>query len=178
LLNKNRIKCLRRGIFADLKHLNLLHLGRNPFICDCNLRWLSLYLKERPSLETSDARCEEPKRNNRKRLTQLNSDRFKCKGTEELRTKYASQCMIDTKCPKNCVCEGTIVDCSRLNLHHLPENVPKFATELDLRNNSLMDIQDGALNGAENLQDLLLSNNRLKHISPKMFASLKNLTTL
>lgn len=41
-----------------------------------------------------------------------------------------------------------------------------------------MDIQDGALNGAENLQDLLLSNNRLKHISPKMFASLKNLTTL
>ncbi|XP_046914205.2 slit guidance ligand [Dermatophagoides farinae] len=226
LLNKNRIKCLRRGIFADLKHLNLLslydnniqslaegifdpliniqtlHLGRNPFICDCNLRWLSNYLRERPNLETSDARCEEPKRNSRKRLTQLNPERFRCKGTEELRTKYSAQCM-DNKCPKNCVCEGTIVDCSRLDLHHLPEDVPTFATELrltdnrirrltnsnyfkrlpnllklDLRNNKLNEIQDGSLHGADMLQDLLLSNNQLRQISPKMFANLRNLTTL
>ncbi|OTF74288.1 slit protein-like protein, partial [Euroglyphus maynei] len=126
---------------------------------------------------TSDARCEEPKRNSRKRLTQLNPERFRCKGTEELRTKYSAQCMAN-KCPKNCVCEGTIVDCSRLDLHHLPEDVPTFATEFDLRNNQLNEIQDGSLHGADMLQDLLLSNNQLRQISPKMFANLRNLTTL
>lgn len=106
------------------------HLGRNPFICDCNLRWLAVYLHERPSLETSDVRCEEPKRNNRKRISQISPDKFRCKGTEELRTKYTSQCLVDSKCPTNCVCDGTIVDCSRQNLHQLPDDVPTFATEL------------------------------------------------
>ncbi|KAI2811133.1 Slit 2 protein [Blomia tropicalis] len=226
-LNANRIKCLRRGIFADFKNLNLLslydnniqslaegifenliniqtlHLGRNPFICDCNLRWLSEYLRDRPTLETSDARCEEPKRNNRKRFAQLHPDKFRCKGAEELRTRHADQCLVDNKCPKNCVCDGTIVDCSRQSLDSLPDDVPSFATELrlndnriaripninffkrlpnllklDLRNNQLTEIEDGALQGAGMLQDLLLSSNQMKQIRPKMFAGLRNLTTL
>lgn len=48
----------------------------------------------------------------------------------------------------------------------------------DLRNNKLNEIQDGSLHGADMLQDLLLSNNQLRQISPKMFANLRNLTTL
>lgn len=48
----------------------------------------------------------------------------------------------------------------------------------DLRNNEIAEIEDGALQGADMLQDLLLSNNQMKQIRPKMFAGLRNLTTL
>lgn len=48
----------------------------------------------------------------------------------------------------------------------------------DLRNNIIKEVEDGALQGAEALQDLLLSNNQLRQVKPKMFAGLRNLTTL
>jgi Leucine rich repeat C-terminal domain len=54
------------------------HLARNPFICDCNLRWLADYLHKNP-IETSGARCDAPKRMHRRRIEALRDDKFKCK---------------------------------------------------------------------------------------------------
>jgi hypothetical protein len=54
------------------------HLGRNPFSCDCNLRWLSDYLHKNP-IETSAARCESPKKLQKRRIDGLSNDKFKCK---------------------------------------------------------------------------------------------------
>ncbi|CAG2168593.1 unnamed protein product [Oppiella nova] len=129
-LYDNNIQSLADGVFTPLTSIQTLHLGRNPFICDCNLKWLADYLEVRPTLETSEARCEEPKRNARKRISQLSTDKFKCRGMEELRTKYANQCLVDTKCPDNCVCDGTVVDCSKRDLKDIPNDIPTFATEL------------------------------------------------
>lgn len=56
------------------------HLARNPLICDCNLRWLPQYLEKYP-VETSGVRCLTPRRVKRKKISQLKSDKFKCKGT-------------------------------------------------------------------------------------------------
>lgn len=56
------------------------HLARNPFICDCNLRWLAEYLHRNP-IETSGARCDAPKRMHRRRIEALRDDKFKCKYT-------------------------------------------------------------------------------------------------
>lgn len=53
-----------------------------------------------------------------------------------------------------------------------------FIARRDLRNNEIVDIEDGALQGAASLQDLLLSNNKLRLVRPKMFAGLRNMTTL
>lgn len=53
------------------------HLGRNPFICDCNLRWLAEYLQRNP-IETSQARCETPKRMQKRRIEALRDEKFKC----------------------------------------------------------------------------------------------------
>lgn len=57
------------------------HLARNPFICDCNLRWLAEYLHRNP-IETSGARCDAPKRMHRRRIEALRDDKFKCKWRE------------------------------------------------------------------------------------------------
>lgn len=59
------------------------HLGKNPFICDCNLRWLSVYLRANP-IETSGAKCELPKRAQKKKIDTMRDDKFKCKGKQAL----------------------------------------------------------------------------------------------
>ncbi|CAH0730504.1 unnamed protein product, partial [Brenthis ino] len=102
LLNSNEITCVRKDTFRDLQSLKLLslydnnirtlqnstfdsltgiqtlHLGRNPFSCDCSLRWLAAYLRKNP-IETSGAKCDSPKRMNRKRIDALREENFKCK---------------------------------------------------------------------------------------------------
>ncbi|CAG9789761.1 unnamed protein product [Diatraea saccharalis] len=102
LLNSNEITCVRKDTFKDLQNLKLLslydnnirtlsngtfdaltgiqtlHLGRNPFSCDCSLRWLAAYLRKNP-IETSGAKCEAPKRMSRKRIDALREENFKCK---------------------------------------------------------------------------------------------------
>ncbi|CAG2115505.1 unnamed protein product, partial [Medioppia subpectinata] len=113
------------------------------------------------------------------------------------------QCLVDTKCPDNCVCDGTVVDCSKRALKDIPNDIPTFATELrlndnniykirntglfkklghliklDLRNNEIADIEDGSFVGANVLNDLLITQNKLRQIRPKMFAGLKNMTNL
>ncbi|XP_076316918.1 protein slit-like isoform X4 [Tachypleus tridentatus] len=226
LLNANKIGCIRRDAFVDLHNLNLLslydnniqslsngtfsalhniqtlHLGRNPFICDCNLRWLAEYLELKP-IETSGVRCESPERMHRRRINTLKENKFKCKGSEEKRTKYAGECFVDVKCPEKCVCEGTMVDCSGQALEDIPNDIPVFTTELrlndnrfkklrntgifkklpnliklNLENNEINDIEDGAFQGASNLIDLSLDHNKLREIGPKNFEGLSSIKTL
>ncbi|XP_076372429.1 protein slit-like isoform X3 [Tachypleus tridentatus] len=226
LLNANKIGCIRRDAFADLHNLNLLslydnsiqslrngtfsalhniqtiHLGRNPFICDCNLRWLAEYLELKP-IETSGIRCEGPQRVHRRRFNSLKGNKFKCKGSEEQLTKYAGECLVDVRCPEKCTCEGTAVDCSRQGLEDIPSDIPVFTTELDisennikkiknigifkklpnliklnLERNQINDIEDGAFEGASNLVDLSLNHNKLRALGPKNFVGLLNIKTL
>ncbi|KAK3096058.1 hypothetical protein FSP39_022615 [Pinctada imbricata] len=226
LLNANRIKCIRSDAFQDLRNLNLLslydnkiqslgngtftnlpniqtlHLARNPFICDCNLAWLAQYLHRNP-IETSGAQCESPRRMQRKKLTRARVSKFKCKGAEKHRTKNAGTCMIDVECPKECVCLGTVVDCSGRQLTTIPSNIPLYTTELKLNNNKIGKIQsnglfsrlinlrildisdnrveiieDGAFDGANHLGELDLSSNRLTKVTAKMMQGLAGLRTL
>ncbi|XP_071038445.1 protein slit isoform X1 [Parasteatoda tepidariorum] len=224
LLNANKISCLRKDTFNDLHNLNLLslydnniqslangtfnalhniqtlHLARNPFICDCNLRWLAEYLHANP-IETSGARCETPRRMHRRRISQMRETKYKC--TEAYRTRGAGECASVHDCPDPCVCEGTMVDCSGKRLRDIPENIPSFTTELrlnnnvipkikangifkklqnlaklDLSNNEISEIDDGAFHGANQLTDLLLTENKLKEVTAKMFNGISNLKTL
>lgn len=64
--------------FVCLLFIYFRHLGRNPFSCDCNLRWLSDYIHKNP-IETSAARCESPKKLQKRRIDGLSNDKFKCK---------------------------------------------------------------------------------------------------
>ncbi|XP_066141931.1 protein slit isoform X1 [Euwallacea fornicatus] len=228
LLNANEISCIRRDTFKDLTSLSLLslydnniqtlsngtfdslrsiqtlHLARNPFICDCNLKWLAEYLHKNP-IETSGARCESPKRMQRRRIESLKDEKFKCKrnGQEEFRTMYGGECLADVECPTDCSCDGSTVDCSGRNLKEIPRDIPLHTTELllndnalgriksdglfgrlpnlvklDLRRNLITGIEENAFEGASKISDLLISENKLMEIHNKMFLGLHSLKVL
>ncbi|XP_012937853.1 slit homolog 2 protein [Aplysia californica] len=226
LLNANKINCVRVDVFKDLENLNLLslydnniqslangtfdplaniqtiHLARNPLICDCNLKWLAHYLEKYP-VETSGVRCLTPRRVRKKKISLLRPEKFRCKGSEEFRTKNAGNCMIDRECPTDCVCTGTSVDCFQRGLEDIPAELPMYTTELklgnnkikrlpadglfkrlpnlqvlDLSENEIHEIEDGAFEAADKLTDLQLSNNELSQLSGKAFQGLLNVKTV
>ncbi|XP_057665442.1 protein slit isoform X5 [Diorhabda carinulata] len=201
-LYDNNIQSLANGSFDSLRSIQTLHLARNPFICDCNLKWLAEYLHKNP-IETSGARCETPKRMQRRRIESLKDEKFKCKGQEEFRTKFAGECLIDNACPSGCSCDGTVVDCSGRELKEIPRDIPLYTTELllhdndlgriksdglfgtlpnliklDLRRNQITGIEENSFEGASKISELLLSENKLLEIHNKMFLGLHNLKVL
>lgn len=199
-LYDNNIQSLANGTFDSLKSIQTLHLARNPFICDCNLRWLSEYLHRNP-IETSGARCDSPKRMQRRRIESLRDEKFKC--VEEYRTRLAGECVIDTDCPSACSCEGTLVDCSARGLTEIPKDIPMYTTELllndnelvriksdglfgrlpnlqklDMRRNKITGIEENAFEGTSRLTELLLSENKIREVHNKMFVGLITLKSL
>ncbi|TNN75299.1 Slit 1 protein [Liparis tanakae] len=118
------------------------HLAQNPFICDCNLKWLADYLRSNP-IETSGARCASPRRLANKRIGQIKSKKFRCSakeqyfipGTED--TRLNNVCNSDPVCPPKCRCESNVVDCSNLKLTKIPEHIPTSTSELRLNNNDI-----------------------------------------
>uniref|UniRef100_A0A182MDH5 Protein slit n=1 Tax=Anopheles culicifacies TaxID=139723 RepID=A0A182MDH5_9DIPT len=225
LLNANEISCVRRDAFKDLHNLSLLslydnniqslangtfdslrsiqtlHLARNPFICDCNLRWLGDYLHQNP-IETSGARCDAPKRMQRRRIEALKDEKFKC--TDDYsKIKYSGECRMDQECPAACHCDRTTVDCSGRGLKEIPRDIPLYTTELllndnelnriksdglfgrlpnlaklDLRRNQISGIEPNAFEGATRIQELFLSENKITEVHNKMFLGLHQLKTL
>uniref|UniRef100_A0A1A9ZRB4 Protein slit n=1 Tax=Glossina pallidipes TaxID=7398 RepID=A0A1A9ZRB4_GLOPL len=200
-LYDNNIKTMANGTFDAMKSIQTLHLAKNPFICDCNLRWLADYLHKNP-IETSGARCESPKRMHRRRIETLREEKFKC-SWDEMRMKLSGECRIDTECPTLCQCDGTIVDCSGRGLKEIPRDIPLRTTELllndneltriksdglfgrlphlvklELKRNHIVTIEDNAFEGASRILDLQLVENKIKEISNKMFLGLHQLKSL
>nr|XP_027218511.1 protein slit-like [Penaeus vannamei] len=200
LLNANRISCLRRDVFTDLRSLNLLslydnniktiqngtfdtlssiqtlHLGRNPFVCDCSLQWLSDYLELHP-IETSGARCENPRRLQKRKLNALRDERLKC--TDETVSLYAGECVTAEECPRGCTCRATTVDCTAGGLTRFPETLPPYTTDLWLSDNEIREIgSSGVLRELSRLRRLVLSNNHLRRITQGSFQGIQSLQEL
>ncbi|XP_043912180.1 slit homolog 1 protein isoform X2 [Protopterus annectens] len=232
LLNANKINCIRADMFQDLQNLSLLslydnkiqtvakgtfsalraiqtlHLAQNPFICDCNLKWLADYLRSNP-IETSGARCTSPRRLANKRIGQIKSKKFRCSakeqyflpGTEDYHLN--SECNSDIVCPPKCRCESNVVDCSNLKLSKIPDRIPQSTSELrlnnneitvleatgifkkltqlkkiNLSNNKILEIEDGTFEGAASVSELHLTANRLDSVRSGMFKGLEGLRTL
>ncbi|XP_047472308.1 protein slit-like isoform X1 [Penaeus chinensis] len=175
-LYDNRIMSFGNGTFAPLVNIQTMHLGANPFVCDCNLAWLASYLTENP-IETSGARCQEPAKLSRKPFNRLKQESFKC--TNELRSRYNGRCNEADLCPAQCRCEGTRLDCSGRELTSLPTDIPPATTHLDLSYNQLFSL-DGTTSLAElkELTHLDLSHNRLTSLSPDFFRGTRALTHL
>ncbi|TMS17671.1 Slit-like protein 3 protein [Larimichthys crocea] len=201
-LYDNKLQTISKGLFAPLRSIKTLHLAQNPFMCDCHLKWLADYLFDNP-IETSGARCSHPRRLANKRISQVKGKKFRCTGQEDYRSRLSGECFQDLVCPEKCRCEGTVVDCSNLKLTRVPPHIPEHTTDLrlndneiavleaagtfkklpnlrkiNLSNNKLRDIRDGAFDGAGGVLELLLTGNKLTGLQGRMFRGLVGLKTL
>ncbi|XP_057397357.1 slit homolog 3 protein isoform X3 [Balaenoptera acutorostrata] len=201
-LYDNKLQTISKGLFAPLQAIQTLHLAQNPFVCDCHLKWLADYLQDNP-IETSGARCSSPRRLANKRISQIKSKKFRCSGSEDYRSRFSSDCFMDLVCPDRCRCEGTIVDCSNQKLARVPSHLPEYVTDLrlndneisvleatgifkklpnlrkiNLSNNKIKEVREGAFDGAASLQELMLTGNQLETVHGRMFRGLSGLKTL
>uniref|UniRef100_A0A8C9S1Q5 Slit homolog 1a (Drosophila) n=1 Tax=Scleropages formosus TaxID=113540 RepID=A0A8C9S1Q5_SCLFO len=207
-LYDNKIQSLSKGTFSALRAIQTLHLAQNPFVCDCNLKWLADYLRSNP-IETSGARCTSPRRLANKRIGQIKSKKFRCSskeqyfipGTEDARLN--TDCSSEPVCPPKCRCESNVVDCSSLRLTKIPEHIPASTAELrlnnneittleatgvfktltqlkkiNLSNNKISEVEDGAFEGASSVTELHLTANQLDSVRSSMFRGLSGLRML
>uniref|UniRef100_A0AAX7UIW7 Slit homolog 3 (Drosophila) n=1 Tax=Astatotilapia calliptera TaxID=8154 RepID=A0AAX7UIW7_ASTCA len=201
-LYDNKLQTISKGLFTPLRSIKTLHLAQNPFMCDCHLKWLADYLFDNP-IETSGARCSHPRRLANKRISQVKGKKFRCTGQEDYRSRLSGECFQDLVCPEKCRCEGTVVDCSNLKLTRIPPHIPEHTADLrlndneiavleatgifkklpnlrkiNLSNNKLKDIREGAFDGAGGVLELLLTGNKLTGLQGRMFRGLSGLKTL
>ncbi|XP_030621453.1 slit homolog 3 protein [Chanos chanos] len=201
-LYDNKLQTISKGLFTPLRSIKTLHLAQNPFMCDCHLKWLADYLFDNP-IETSGARCSHPRRLANKRISQVKGKKFRCTGSEDYRSRLSGECFQDLVCPERCRCEGTVVDCSNLKLTRVPPHLPEYTTDLrlndneiavldatgtfkklpnlrkiNLSNNKIRDIREGAFEGAGGVLELLLTGNKLQSLHGRMFKGLSGLKTL
>ncbi|ESN92175.1 hypothetical protein HELRODRAFT_103882, partial [Helobdella robusta] len=218
LLNGNKLKCLRGDTFSRLANLNLLHtrthththvqvarrdkqtnkqkknrhLGRNPFVCDCSMKWLFLYLHLHP-IETSRAKCFGPKNMRKKVISKINKDHLHCPGCGDDDDDANEECVPDDECPAECTCHhghqhgaaaaaggggGVQVDCSAKKLKVVPWKIPTSTEELKLSDNLIETVKVGWFNKLKNLKKLDLCNNKILFIEEEAFEGLNQLEEL
>ncbi|KAK2082050.1 Slit 1 protein [Saguinus oedipus] len=113
-----------------------------------------------------------------------------------------SKCNIYVVCPHKCGCEASMVACSSLKLTKIPQRIPQSMAELqlnnneifileatgmfkklthlkkiNLNNNKLSEIENGAFEGAASVSELHLTANQLEFIRSGMFWGLDGLRT-
>lgn len=81
-------------------------------------------------------------------------------------------------CPYRCQCHLRVVQCSDLGLESVPWEFPPDTTLLDLQNNKITEIKEGAFKNLRDLHTLILVNNKISKISPEAFKPLVKLERL
>uniref|UniRef100_A0AAQ4PB77 Slit homolog 3 (Drosophila) n=1 Tax=Gasterosteus aculeatus aculeatus TaxID=481459 RepID=A0AAQ4PB77_GASAC len=196
-LYDNKLQSISKGLFAPLRSIKTLHLAQNPFMCDCHLKWLADYLFDNP-IETSGARCSHPRRLANKRISQVKGKKFRCTGRRPARTRLLTF-MLSLHLVLFCL-DGPVGSmfynsCPTKFLHHSPfrrlndneiavlepagmfKKLPNLK-KINLSNNKLRDVRDGAFDGAEGVSELLLTGNKLTGLQGRMCRGLSGLKTL
>uniref|UniRef100_A0A3Q0T9J7 Leucine rich repeat containing 4B n=1 Tax=Amphilophus citrinellus TaxID=61819 RepID=A0A3Q0T9J7_AMPCI len=78
-LSHNSLHSLPHDLFTPLHQLERVHLNHNPWVCNCDVLWLSWWLKETvPSNTTCCARCHAPPYLKGKYIGELDQSHFTC----------------------------------------------------------------------------------------------------
>ncbi|XP_031414272.1 leucine-rich repeat-containing protein 4B [Clupea harengus] len=78
-LSHNSLHSLPHDLFTPLPKLERVHLNHNPWVCNCDVLWLSWWLKETvPSNTTCCARCHAPPGLRGRYIGELDQRHFTC----------------------------------------------------------------------------------------------------
>lgn len=78
-LSHNSLHSLPHDLFTPLHQLERAHLNHNPWVCNCDVLWLSWWLKETvPSNTTCCARCHAPPVLKGRYIGELDQSHFTC----------------------------------------------------------------------------------------------------
>ncbi|XP_007882747.1 leucine-rich repeat-containing protein 4B-like [Callorhinchus milii] len=78
-LSHNNLTSLPHDLFTPLHRLDRVHLNHNPWHCNCDVLWLSWWLKETvPSNTTCCARCHSPANLKARYIGELDQSHFTC----------------------------------------------------------------------------------------------------
>uniref|UniRef100_A0A671LJY6 Slit homolog 3 protein-like n=1 Tax=Sinocyclocheilus anshuiensis TaxID=1608454 RepID=A0A671LJY6_9TELE len=171
-LYDNRISTIAPGAFNTLHSLSTINLLSNPYVCDCHLAWLGLWLKK-TRVVSGNPRCQKPAFLKEIPIQDVAMPDFSCDGAEE------NVCLPSAPhCPDSCTCSDAVVRCSNRGLRSLPKGIPKDTTELDLSNNSISLLAPLTFNNLTQLATLILSYNQIRCVPVHAFDGLRSLRLL
>ena len=118
----------------------------NPFICNCRLNWLRVWLKN-SNLATGNPKCSYPESLKDRSIANTNEYDFVCgnndqddecstsmvtlmSGEEKKKQEVVALFSSEKSCPQKCSCSNDIVRCSHLGLKQIPNDIPSTVKEL------------------------------------------------
>ncbi|XP_043277562.1 leucine-rich repeat-containing protein 24-like [Venturia canescens] len=87
-LNDNRISTLYRGTFDPLNKLTTIELHENPWICNCHLRELKMWLVKNKLPTLIAPICQGPEQLVKRSFTDLTTDDFACRPVLMIPSRY------------------------------------------------------------------------------------------
>uniref|UniRef100_A0AC34FEV5 Slit n=1 Tax=Panagrolaimus sp. ES5 TaxID=591445 RepID=A0AC34FEV5_9BILA len=169
-INGNRLTTL--DTIDALPNLRIFRLNDNPLLCDCRMKWVRNVINA--SL-ISKVKCHRPMLLQGHNLIQVEEDDMKCSGIEK---RAAVSCADKKRCPSECACTATIVDCHDRSLSHIPSNLPIGIEEIRLNGNKITTIPSKAFEKLHKLRTLDLSRNQINEIAADAFSDLNKLQHL
>uniref|UniRef100_A0A452SCC2 Slit homolog 2 protein n=1 Tax=Ursus americanus TaxID=9643 RepID=A0A452SCC2_URSAM len=109
ILSYNRLRCIPPRTFDGLKSLRLLAIGANPLYCDCNMQWLSDWVKSEYK-EPGIARCAGPGEMADKLLLTTPSKKFTCQGPVDVSILAKCNPCLSNPCKNDGTCNNDPVD--------------------------------------------------------------------
>ncbi|XP_028831928.1 slit homolog 2 protein isoform X4 [Denticeps clupeoides] len=169
-LNNNNITRLSVASFNHMPKLRTFRLHSNNLLCDCNMAWLSDWLRQRPRLGLY-TQCMGPPHLRGHNVAEVQKKEFVCTGHQ------SSSCSV-LQCPDSCTCSNNIVDCRGKGMTEIPTNLPETITEIRLEQNSIKVIPPGAFSPYKRLRRIDLSNNHISELAADSFQGLRSLNSL
>ncbi|CAL8109057.1 unnamed protein product [Orchesella dallaii] len=191
------LSALRFPPVPNGKPLPEFFLGKNPFLCNCEMEWLTRIneisvLRQYPKItdfDTISCQATYPRKQVIP-LTEATSKDFLCKYNYHCFALCAccnfDYCDCASSCPDNCTCvhdkarfSVNIVTCSNSGHTEIPSRLPMDATEIFLDGNQLpAQLPSHIFIGKIKLLSLYLNNSKIETIANKSFNGLKALENL
>ncbi|XP_072291439.1 leucine-rich repeat-containing protein 17-like [Eucyclogobius newberryi] len=189
LLQHNRVSTLSEETLIPMPNLRYMRLYDNPWNCQCFMDSLIRMLQVPSNRNLGNhAKCEEPVWLKGQKLKQLEADQL-CKelpSSDQGARPSTSPLLpsgIRTKPDATAVCHTYLfpqvrMDCRNKGLTEVPAGIPDDVVQLDLSHNSIRHLKAKEFQGVKNLKFLNLSSNNMEHLDTASLTGLLHLREL